>query len=81
MAGRLGVLRRLRGDDDSLPVAQFDDVSAESLRSSSSPSCVRRSAEDLGPGEVRGRRTLLSHDREAGLGEGVLLAFEATGAR
>ena len=65
MAGRLGVLRRLEGEEGSLLLAgQLDDVRAESLRSSLSAStCVRRSAEARGPGLVRGRRTLLSHPR------------------
>ena len=68
MAGRLGVLRRLVGEGGSWLVVQLDGARAESLRSSSSASsCVRRSADAFGPGEVRGRRTLLSHERDAGL--------------
>jgi hypothetical protein len=68
MAGRLGVLRRLEGEEGALLLAgQLDDVRAESLRSSLSASiCVRRSAEARGPGLVRGRRTLLSHPRAGG---------------
>jgi len=81
IAGRLGVLRRLRGEEGSLLVVQLEEVRAESLRSSSSHSCVRRSAEDFGPGEVRGRRTLLSHERDAGLLDEVLVVFEGAGER
>lgn len=66
MAGRLGVLRRLVGVEGSMVVVQLEGARAESLRSSSSQCCVRRSADALGPGEVRGRRTLLSHPRVAG---------------
>jgi hypothetical protein len=67
MAGRLGVLRRLVGEEGSLLLAvQLEDAKAESLRSSSSASCVLFRADALGPGEVRGRRTLLSHARVAG---------------
>ena len=82
IAGRLGVRRRLVGDEGSLLFAvQFDDVRAESLRSSSSACiCVRRRADALGPGLVRGRRTLLSHPRVAGpFNEGVA-AFEGASA-
>jgi hypothetical protein len=81
MAGRLGVLRRLVGVEGSLLEMQLDGAKAESRRSSSSHSCVRRSADALGPGEVRGRRTLLSHPRDPGLAEDVLVALESVGAR
>jgi hypothetical protein len=67
MAGRLGVLRKLVGVEGSLLAVQLDGASAESLRSSPSQRWVRRRADALGPGEVRGRRTLLSHARDAGL--------------
>jgi hypothetical protein len=77
MAGRLGVRRKLVGVEGSLLDVQLDGVSAESLRSSSSQCCVRRNAEALGPGEVRGRRTLLSHPRDAGLLVEVLVACVA----
>jgi hypothetical protein len=80
MAGRLGVLRRLVGEEGSLLLAvQFDDAKAESLRSSSSANTwVLLKAEDLGPGLVRGRRTLLSHPRVAGAFNGGFAA--ASGA-
>jgi hypothetical protein len=70
MAGRLGVLRKLVGVGGSLLVMLFDGARAESRRCSSSPRCVRRSAEALGPGLVRGRRELplLSHPRTVGVG-------------
>jgi len=56
---------------------QLDDAKAESLRSSPSAStCVFLRAEALGPGLVRGRRTLGSHPRDTGpLSEGFA-AFE-----
>jgi hypothetical protein len=82
MAGRLGVLRRLVGDEGSLLVGQFKDASAESRRSSSSDSsCVRLSAEALGPGEVRGRRTLLSQPRDAKFFDEVLMEDDDAGER
>ena len=82
MAGRLGVLRRLVGDEGSLLLAvQLDDAKAESLRSSSEDHSVRLKAIALGPGEVRGRRTLLSHARDAGLLDEVLVAMEGAGER
>lgn len=68
MAGRLGVLRRLEGDEGSLEGAK-----AESRRSSSRDKKVLVRALALGAGEVRGRRTLLSHAREAGEGAGERL--------
>ena len=79
MAGRLGVLRRLEGEEGEegslLLAGQLDDVRAESLRSSLSASiCVRRSAEARGPGLVRGRRTLLSHPRAGALSGGSAVA-------
>lgn len=79
MAGRLGVLRRLVGVEGSWAVVQFAGARAESLRSSLS--CVRRRAEALGPGEVRGRRTLLSQPRDVGLVGEVLEALETAGCR
>lgn len=75
MAGRLGVLRRLRGDECSRPGLPWAEVRAESLRSSSWASCVRRSADAFGPGDVRGLLTLVIHDRAAGLGAEALVAF------
>ena len=81
MAGRLGVLRRLVGDEGSLLVVQLEDAKAESLRSSSEVHSVRLKALALGPGEVRGRRTLLSHAREEGLLDELLVALEGTGER
>tara|TARA_R110002003_G_scaffold391_2_gene19447 strand:- start:31456 stop:31887 length:432 start_codon:yes stop_codon:yes gene_type:complete len=81
MAGRLGVLRKLVGVEGSWLVVQLDEVRAESRRSSPSHNCcVRRNAEAFGPGEVRGRRTLLSHARDAGLAE-ALVAVESVGER
>lgn len=82
MAGRLGVLRRLVGDEGSLLLAvQFEDAKAESLRSSSSASiCVLLRADALGPGLVRGRRTLLSHPRVAGPFNEGFAAFEGASA-
>lgn len=79
MAGRLGVLRKLVGVEGSWPAAvQCEDARAESLRSSSSSHCwVLCRADALGPGEVRGRRTLLSHPRDAGLGEGLVAVVVA----
>lgn len=65
------------GEEGSLlVVVQFDDAKAESLRSSSSANNVLFRAEVLGPGEVRGRRTLLSHPRVAGPFNGGFVAFE-----
>jgi hypothetical protein len=81
MAGRLGVLRRLVGEEGSLLVAvQLEDAKAESLRSSSSASSVLFRAEALGPGEVRGRRTLLSQPRVAGPFNAGLVGLESAGA-
>lgn len=82
MAGRLGVRRRLVGVEGSLLFAvQFEDVRAESRRSSSSASiCVRRRADALGPGLVRGRRTLLSQPRVAGPFNEGFAAFEGASA-
>lgn len=55
-------------------MGQFKDASAESRRSSSSDNnCVLLSAEALGPGEVRGRRTLLSQPRDARFFDEVLM--------
>ena len=81
IAGRLGVLRRLRGEGGSLMVVPWEDAKAESLRSSSSPCGVRFNAEARGPGEVRGRRTFASHDREAlAFGDCGFCGLERTGA-
>lgn len=81
IAGRLGVLRRLLGEGGSLVVVPLDDVRAESLRSSSPGGGVRLRAEARGPGEVRGRRRLSSHDREGGpVAENALSGLESTGA-
>lgn len=73
IAGRLGALCRLEGDGGSLLCAvDVDDAKAESLRSSSSASSVLFRIDALGPGLVRGRRTLLSQPRAAGpFSEGV----------
>lgn len=80
IAGRLGVLRRLVGEGGSLVVVPLEGAKAESLRSSSSFSSVRFKEKARGPGEVRGRRTLVSHDRDAGpLVDEMLCAFEGTG--
>jgi len=76
IAGRLGVRDSVGGEGGSLVVVPFDDVKAESLRSSSSERTrcsVLAKGEDLGPGEVRGRRTLLSQAREAGLLDDVVV--------
>lgn len=81
MAGRLGVLRRLVGVEGSLLAVQCDDARAESLRTSPSDSSVLLKADDLEPGEVRGRRTLLSHERDAGLLVDVLVVWESDGDR
>lgn len=79
-AGRLGVLCRLVGDGGSLLAVPLDGAKAESLRSSSSVHGVRFREKARGPGDVRGRRTLLSHDRAAGpLVDEVLGAFDLTG--
>lgn len=74
MAGRLGVLRRLEGEGGSWPVP-LSVAKAESLRSSSENKVLLR-ALALGPGEVRGRRTLLSQPREVGPVDGARFAFE-----
>jgi hypothetical protein len=80
IAGRLGVLRRLLGEGGSLLVVPFGGARAESLRSSSTLSSVRFRENARGPGEVRGRRTLLSHDRDAGpLVDEMLCTFDGTG--
>jgi hypothetical protein len=79
IAGRLGVLRRLVGEGGSLVVVPFEVARAESLRSSPSLSSVRFKEKARGPGEVRGRRTLVSHDRDARpLVNEMLCAFEGT---
>jgi hypothetical protein len=73
-------LRRLLGEGGSLLAVPFDGAKAESLRSSSALRSVRFKEKARGPGEVRGRRTLLSHDRDAGpLVDEMLCTFEGTG--
>ena len=68
------------GDGGSLLVVPLEGAKAESLRSSSSVSSVRFREKARGPGEVRGRLTLLSHDRTAGpLVDEALGAFDVTG--
>lgn len=81
MEGRLGVLRRLVGDEGPLLAGHCDDARAESLRSMSPARCVWVKAEARGPGEVRGRRTLLSHERDAGLVADALASSEDVGER
>jgi hypothetical protein len=82
MAGRLGVLRKLVGEEGawcvfwSVLAVELQDAKAESLRDSSSVSCDCFNVEALGPGEVLGRRTLLSHARGAGVLEGEPVGFE-----
>jgi hypothetical protein len=56
-------------------VVELEDAKAESLRASSSHRKVLLNGEVLGPGDVLGRRTLLSHPRPADLDD-VLAALE-----
>jgi hypothetical protein len=85
MAGRLGVLRRLFGEGGALAVVlsvlavEFDDAKAESRRASSADSSDFLYVDALGFGDVLGRRTLLSHPREEGALEEVLVALDVAG--
>lgn len=56
-------------------MVELEDAKAESLRSSSSHKRVLLNGEALGPGDVLGRRTPLSHPRAAAVDD-VLVALE-----
>ena len=56
-------------------VVELEDAKAESLRASSPDKRVLLKGEVLGPGDVLGRRTLLSHPRPA-VFDDMLVALE-----
>jgi hypothetical protein len=56
-------------------VVELEDAKAESLRASSSDKRVLLNGEVLGPGDVLGRRTPLSHPRPAAFDD-TLFALE-----